>query len=65
MVAAWKVTRRVPLEQIPALIADGTISHSLVVSAFFFLTQSAGGWKRPAWTGPGPDPDFDPRSNEG
>jgi 8-oxo-dGTP pyrophosphatase MutT (NUDIX family) len=29
--------RMVPLEQIPALIADGTISHALVILAFYKL----------------------------
>ena len=30
---------RYPLSEIPALIADGRITHSLVVSAFYFLSQ--------------------------
>lgn len=31
------VTREVPLVQIPQLIADGTISHALVITAFHML----------------------------
>jgi len=37
-----------PLETIPGRMADGTIRHSLVVSAFFFFLARTGGWHRRA-----------------
>ncbi len=37
-----------PLDTIPGRMADGTIRHSLVVSAFFFLLARTGGWRRRA-----------------
>ncbi len=35
---------RVPLSEIPDLILSGEIDHSLVVAAFFYLRERAGGW---------------------
>ena len=35
-----------PLTEIPRLIADGTVRHSLVVAAFFFFLERTGGWHR-------------------
>ncbi|HEX8748621.1 MAG TPA: NUDIX hydrolase, partial [Pyrinomonadaceae bacterium] len=34
----WTVVRLVPLSQIPALIAQGAITHALVVAAFHWLS---------------------------
>ncbi len=36
-----------PLAEIPGRIAAGEISHTLVMTAFFFLLDRAGGWRRP------------------
>lgn len=36
-----------PLADIPARIAAGDITHTLVTTAFFFLLDRAGGWRRP------------------
>ncbi|HEX8142484.1 MAG TPA: NUDIX hydrolase [Pyrinomonadaceae bacterium] len=38
------VVRLVPLAQVPALISDGTINHSLVVVGFHFLSLYQAGW---------------------
>lgn len=38
--------RLVPLADVPALIADGTINHSLVVAGFYLLGMEAGGWNK-------------------
>jgi 8-oxo-dGTP pyrophosphatase MutT (NUDIX family) len=34
-------TRLVPLRDVPALIADGTITHSLVIAGFYLLTVAS------------------------
>ncbi len=39
---------RLPLAAIPERIGSGEIAHSLVICAFFFLREAAGGWRRPA-----------------
>jgi 8-oxo-dGTP pyrophosphatase MutT (NUDIX family) len=38
------VVRLVPLARVPSLIADGTITHSLVVSGFYWLWLSRNGF---------------------
>ncbi|HEX7175097.1 MAG TPA: NUDIX hydrolase [Pyrinomonadaceae bacterium] len=38
------VVRLVPLARVPALIADGTITHSLVVAGFYWLWLSQNGF---------------------
>ena len=36
-----------PLAEVRDLIARGEVRHTLVISAFFFLIERAGGWRRP------------------
>ena len=36
-----------PLSKIPQHVFDGTITHTLVISAFFFYQNLVGGWRRP------------------
>ena len=38
---------RYPLVEIPGLVAAGEIDHALIISAFFYLLEHAGGWRRP------------------
>jgi ADP-ribose pyrophosphatase len=39
----WTVVRLIPLVNIPSLIARGAITHSLVVTAFYWLSLERGG----------------------